>query len=119
MPLLKLVDILAIAAPERGRLVEVDDAIRDLVRAVETAADRDGHDRRTLSRAIVGVLAAAAARQAMKAYPSMSQAELKASLAALVDDAVEWASRRALRPGSSGGEEGEAQRRTGRQGDAK
>jgi len=113
---LKLVDVLAIEAPERSRLVEVDDAIRDLVRAVETAADQDGRDRRTLSRAIVGVLAAAAARQAMKAYPSMSQTELKASLAALVDEAVDWASRRALR-NSSDRERGEARRGTGRRDD--
>ncbi len=40
MPVLTLAETLVIAAPERGRLVEVDDAIRDLVSAVEEAVRR-------------------------------------------------------------------------------
>ena len=98
MPMLKLVDVLAIRSPERERLVEADDAIRDLVRALEAAAEREGQDRRTLSCALVGVLTAAAARQARNAYPSMSQAELAGALADLMEEAVDWASRRVLGP---------------------
>jgi hypothetical protein len=98
MPMLKLVDVLAIESPERQRLSEVDDAIRDLSRAVEAAAERDGLDHRTVSRALVGVLTAAAARQAMKAYPSMSPAELGEAFATLAEEAVDWATRRALEP---------------------
>ena len=56
MPMLTLADVLAIAAPERERLVEVDDAIRDLAPAVEDAAEQDGFDRQPLSRALVGVI---------------------------------------------------------------
>ena len=44
MPMLTLVDVLAIRSPERERLVEADDAICDLIRAVEAAAERDGQD---------------------------------------------------------------------------
>ncbi len=97
MPMLKLADVLAIEAPERSRLVEADDAIRDLVRAVEASADREGLDGTTLSRALVAVLTAAAAGQAMRAYPAMTPSELKTALATLVDEAVEWASRRAMK----------------------
>ncbi len=108
MPMLTLVDVLAIESPERERLVEADDAIRDLVRALEAAAEREGLDRSTFSRALVGVLTAAAARQAMKAYPSMSQAELGAALADLAEEAVDWASRRVLEPARPGGRRGDA-----------
>jgi hypothetical protein len=98
MPMLKLVDVLAIESPERERLVEADDAIRDLTRAVEADAEQDGLDQRAVSRALVGVLTAAAARQAMKAYPSMSEGELGAALAELAGEAVDWESRRVLEP---------------------
>ncbi len=98
--MLTLVDVLATPSPERERLVEVDDAIRDLARAVEAAAEQDGLDRQTLSRALVGVFTAAAARQAMKAYPSLSRAELSAALANLAEEAAEWTARRASPPRS-------------------
>jgi hypothetical protein len=106
--MLTLVDVLAIGSPERERLIEADDAIRDLVRALESAAERDGLNRRTLSRALVGVLAAAAARQAMKAYPSMSEAELGAALADLAEEAADWAARRVLEPARPGERRGAA-----------
>jgi hypothetical protein len=96
--MLTLVDVLATSSPERERLVEVDDAIRDLARAVEAAAEQDGLDRQTLSRALVGVFTAAAARQAVKAYPSLSRAELSAALADLAEEAAEWTARRAPPP---------------------
>lgn len=96
--MLTLVDVLATPSPERERLAEVDDAIRDLSRAVEAAAEQDGLDRQTLSRALVGLLTAAAARQAIKAYPSLSRAELSAALADLAEEAAEWAARRARPP---------------------
>jgi hypothetical protein len=40
--MLKLVDVLAIKSPERERLVEADDAIRDLVRLLEAATEPEG-----------------------------------------------------------------------------
>ncbi len=92
--MLTLVDVLATSSPERERLVEVDDAIRDLARALEDAAEQDGLDRQTLSRALVGLFTAAAARQAMKAYPLLSRAELSAALADLAVEAAEWTARR-------------------------
>ncbi len=103
--MLTLADVLAIKSPERERLVEADDAIRDLARLLEAAAEREGLDRQTFSRALVGVLTAAAAHQAMKAYPSMSNAELGAALAELAEEAVEWTARRAdLRPNGRRGD---------------
>ena len=71
MPVLTLAETLAIAAPERDRLVEADDAIRDVVSAVEEIARRDGLDERLMSRALVDVMIAAAARKALTAYPSI------------------------------------------------
>ena len=76
MPVLTLAETLIIAAPERGRLVEADDAIRDLVSAIEEAVRRDGLDQRLVSRALVDLMIAAAARQALAAYPSVPRAEL-------------------------------------------
>ena len=106
--MLTLVDVLAIGSPERERLVEADDAICDVIRAVESAAERDGLDTVTVSRALVGVLTAAAARQAMKAYPSMSEAELGSALADLAEEAADWAARRVLEPARPSGRRGDA-----------
>ena len=61
---------LAVAAPEPDRLVEADDETRDVVSAVEDAVRRDGLERRLVSRALVFVTFAAAARQALTAGPS-------------------------------------------------
>ena len=96
--MLKLVDILAIGSPERERLVEIDDAIGDLIRAVGADSEGLGLDQRTLSRAMVGVLVAAAARQAIAAYPGMSEADLGEAFEGLAKEAIDWASRRSLEP---------------------
>jgi hypothetical protein len=98
MPLLTLAETLAIATPERGRLVEVDDAIRNLVSAVEEAAGRDGLDQRLLSRALVDVMIAAAARQALAAYPSVPRDDLADAFDGLAAEAFEWAARRGVAP---------------------
>ena len=42
MPVLTLAETLAVPAPERESLVDADDAIRDLVSAVEEAVRRAG-----------------------------------------------------------------------------
>ncbi len=94
----KLVDVLAIGPPLRERLVEADEAIRDLARAVEAEAERDDPDGETVSRALVGVMMAAAARQARNAYPSLSKRQLGEALAELAEEAVDWAFRRAQEP---------------------
>lgn len=93
MPVLTLAETLAIAAPLRERLVEADDAIRDVVSAVEEAARRDGLDQRLVSRALVDVMIAVTVRQALTAYPSMPRADLADALGALVAEAFEWATR--------------------------
>jgi len=99
MPVLTLAETLALAAPERTRLVEADDAIRDLVSAVEEAARRDGLDQRLVSRALVDVMLAAAARQTLAAYPLVDRHELADAFESLAAEAFEWASRRgAARP---------------------
>ena len=104
MPVLTLVDTLAVAAPERARLIEADDAIRDVASAIEDAAGRGGLDRPLVSRALVGVLVAAAARQALTAYPSLARHDLADAFGALAAEAFEWAARRGLepRPGKRG-----------------
>ncbi len=98
MPVLTLAETLAVPAPERDSLVEADDAIRDLVSAVEEAVRRDGLDQRLVSRALVDLMIAAAARQALAAYPSVPRAELAESFGALAAEAFEWASRRGAAP---------------------
>ncbi len=106
--MLTLADVLAIRSPERERLVEADDAIRDLARLLEEAAESEGLDRQTLSRALVGVLTVAAARQAIKAYPSMSDALLGAALAGLAEESVDWASGRMRERAPLHGQRGDA-----------
>jgi hypothetical protein len=94
MPILSLADTGKIAAAERDRLIEADDAIRDIAATVETAAARDGRDGPLLSRALVGIMLAAAARQALAAYPSMAKSDLSEAFAQLAAEAFGWASRR-------------------------
>jgi hypothetical protein len=98
MPVLTLAETLAIAAPERDRLVEADDAICDVVSAVEEIARRDGLDERLVSRALVDVMIAAAARKALTAYPSIPRDALADAFGALAAEAFEYASRRVVAP---------------------
>jgi hypothetical protein len=100
--MLKLADVLAIDGPERDRLIEADDAIRDLARAIEAGSEREGADREALAGALVGVLMVAAARQARSAYPSASRATLSEALAELAEEAVDWTFRRGVKPKSRG-----------------
>ena len=103
MPILSLADTVRIAGGERDRLIEADDAIRDIAAAVDAAAARDGRDALLLSRALVGVMLAAAARQALAAYPSMAKTDLRESFTKLAAEAFGWAScrRRAAKPGKA------------------
>jgi hypothetical protein len=98
MPVLTLAETLAVASPERGRLVEADEAIRAVAAAIEESARRDGLDRGLVSRALVDVMIAAAVRQAVAAYPSIPRDELADEFGALVAEAFEWASRRGAAP---------------------
>jgi hypothetical protein len=99
MPIVTLADALAVESPERERLRDADDAIRDIVSAVLEAARRDGIGHAKIARAMVGVLTAAAARQALTCYPEMSQVELGDSFADLAKESFRWATRRGVRPG--------------------
>jgi len=103
MPFLTLAETLAIAAPERNSLVEADEAIRDVVVAVEERARRDGLDHRLVSRALVDVILAAAVRHAVTAYPSVPHKELADAFGGLVAEAFERAWRRSVgqAPGKS------------------
>jgi hypothetical protein len=94
MPMLSLADTGKIAGAERDRLTEADDAIRDIAATLEAAAARDGRDGPLLSRALVGVMLAAAARQALAAYPSMTKSDLSEAFVRLAAEAFGWASRR-------------------------
>ena len=101
MPVLTLADTLAIAASERTHLIEADDAVRDIASAIEDAAVRNGLDRPLVSSGLVGVMIAAAARQALAAYPSTPRDELAKAFGALAAEAFEWAVRRAAGSGRS------------------
>jgi hypothetical protein len=98
MPVLTLAETLAIAAPERDRLVEADDAIRDVVSTIEEVARRDGLDNQLVSRALVDVMIAAAARKALAAYPSIPRDALAEAFSALAAEAFQYASRRGITP---------------------
>lgn len=98
MPVLTLAKTLAIAAPERDRLIEADDAIRDVVLTIEEAARRDGLDERLVSRALVDVMIAAAARKALAAYPSIPRDALADAFGALAAEAFEHALSRGIAP---------------------
>jgi hypothetical protein len=91
MPTLTLAATLAIEGPERERLVEADDAIRDVAAAVEEAAGRDGLDAPLVSQGLVGLMLAAAARQALAAYPSMAKHGRDEAFVALAAEAFDWA----------------------------
>jgi hypothetical protein len=106
MSMLKLADVLEVPSPERERLVEIDDAICDLVRAVEAEAEE--RERLTVSRAMVGVLVAAAARHARAACPALSEAELAEAFTGLAKEAIDWASRRGLKPARGAPQDGGA-----------
>jgi hypothetical protein len=98
MPVLTLAETLAIAAPERDRLVEADDAIRDVVSTIEEIARRDGLDNQLVSRALVDVMIAAAARKALTAYPSIPRDALAEAFGALAAEAFQYATRRGFAP---------------------
>jgi len=98
MPVLPLAETLALAARERVCLVKADDAIRDLVLAIEETARRDGLDQRLVSRAMVDVMIAAAARQALPAYPLVERRALADAFESVAAEAFEWASRRGAAP---------------------
>jgi hypothetical protein len=102
MPMLTLAETLEISAAERELLVEADDAIRDIAAAVEECARRAGQDAPLVSRALAGIIVAAAARQTLIAYPSTAERELDQDFAALAAEAFEWASRRGAEPGRRG-----------------
>jgi hypothetical protein len=99
MSVLTLAGTLAVAAPERNCLVEADDAIHDVASAIEDMARRDGLDQRLVSQALVDVMIAAAARQALSAYPSMGRDDLAEAFRLLAAEAFEWASGRGARAG--------------------
>ncbi len=70
MRLLTLSDVLAISGPERQRLREADEAIRDVVTLVDAQAAEDKLDVELISKAMIDLLLLAAARLALVSQPN-------------------------------------------------
>jgi len=101
MPMLNLRDALAIRGAERERLVEADDAVRDVLTSLELGALQDRLDADLIMRASVAVLLAAAARQGLTAYPDLGEAPLAEGLSGLLAEALAHERARAARAGGS------------------
>jgi hypothetical protein len=100
MRLLALTDILAISGPERERLVEADDAIRDVVTLVREQAADDRLDVELMSAAIIDLLLVAAARLALMQESKADAARVATEFAELAKQAVDWveAGSKSVRP---------------------
>lgn len=90
MRLLAFTDILAISGPERERLVEADDAIRDVVTLVREQAADDRLDVELMSAAIIDLLLVAAARLALSHESKADAARVANEFAELAKQAVDW-----------------------------
>ena len=94
MRLLTLSDVLAISGPERQRLREADEAIRDVVSLVEAQAAEDKLDTELISKAMIDLLLLAAARLALVSQPNSVALRLPGAFAQLAQEALDWATRR-------------------------
>jgi hypothetical protein len=107
MRLLTFSDVLAIADPERQRLREADDAIRDIISAVDAQAAEDRLNVELISTAMIDLLLLAAARLALAARPKSEAQRLSQDFADLAQQALAWArgpgsrGRRSMKPRKS------------------
>ena len=90
MRLLALTDVLAISGPERERLVEADDAIRDVLTLVREQAADDRLDVELMSAAMIDLLLVAAARLALTQGAKSDAANVAKQFADLAKEAVDW-----------------------------
>ena len=95
MRLLTLSDVLAISGPERQRLREADEAIRDILSLIESQAAEDRLDAELISTAMIDLLLLAAARLALAAQPTSGRARPPGAFVELAQEALDWAARRA------------------------
>ncbi len=94
MRLLTLSDVVAISGPERRRLREADEAIRDVVTLVDAQAAEDELDAELISKAMIDLLLLAAARLALVAQPNSAALRLPGAFAELAQEAIDWATSR-------------------------
>ncbi len=90
MRLLALTDVLTISGPERERLVEADDAIRDVLALVREQAADDRLDVELMSAAMIDLLLLAAARLALTREATSDAACVAKQFAELAKEAVDW-----------------------------
>ncbi len=110
MSLLSLADVLAISGPERQRLREADEAIRDIVNLIDAQAVEDKLDAELISTAMVDVLMHAAARLALASQPPAEASALPGAFSDLAQEALDWATSRAAERRAPSGLIGEAAR---------
>lgn len=94
MRILTLSAVLAISGPERQRLREADEAIRDVVSLVDAQAAADNLDTELISAAMIDLLLLAAARLALASQPKLEAPRLPRAFAELAQEALDWARRR-------------------------
>ena len=95
MGFLSLSDVLSVSGPERERLLEADDAIRDVVTLVIEQAEEDGLDGELMSGAMLDLLLIAAAKLALvQGAKSLASAQSD-DFADMARQALEWAAARA------------------------
>jgi hypothetical protein len=94
MRLLTLSDVLTISGPERQRLREADEAIRDVLALVDAQAAEEKLDAELISKAMIDLLLLAAARLALAAQPRPSVSRLPGAFAELAQEALDWATTR-------------------------
>jgi hypothetical protein len=100
MRLLSLTDVSAISGPERDRLREADDAVRDVLSLIDAQAIEDGLNAKLMSLAMVDLLLLAAARLAVAAQPDAETEPQPEEFAQLARQALDWARTRATpKPG--------------------
>ena len=94
MRLLTLSDVVAISGPERQRLREADEAIRDVVTLVDAQAAEDKLDVELISKAMIDLLLLAAARLALVSQPNSVALRAPGAFAQLAQEALDWATNR-------------------------
>lgn len=95
MGFLSLSDVLAVSGAERDRLLEADDAIRDIVMLVIEQADEDGLDGELMSAAMLDLLLIAAAKLALARRPRSMTSAQSDDFADMARQALDWAAARA------------------------
>lgn len=91
MRLLSLTDVLAISGPERDRLREADDAVRDVLSLIEAQATDDGLNANLICLAMVDLLLLAAARLVVATQPDGEAEHQPEEFTQIARQALDWA----------------------------